>query len=176
MSLEGGWHDSITGVGRRTLEAAYEDNLPFLAGALAFDLLLTSIPFNVVMLAVAGYLVHHQITTQQVSLHELLVRFMPTSADGSESGAFEAVERVLTVMLERRGRLTLFGLPLFLWFSTRLFGGLRAALNEVFDTDERRPWYFGKLLDLLLVCVTGVFLMANGVLSAARREKGSCSS
>jgi membrane protein len=163
---EGGWHDSVTGVGRRTLEAAYEDNLPFLAGALAFDLLLTTIPFIVVLLAVASYLVHHQITTHQISLHELLIRFIPTSADGNESGAFEAVERVLASMLERRGRLTLFGLPLFLWFSTRLFGGLRAALNEVFDTEESRPWPVGKALDLVLVCVAGVFLIANGVLSA----------
>jgi membrane protein len=166
VTTDGGWHSSITGVGRRTLEAAYEDNLPFLAGALAFDLLLTSIPLIAVLLAVASYLVHHQITTYQVSLHELLVRFIPTSSDGSESGAFEAVERVLAAMLERRGSLTLFGLPLFLWFSTRLFGGMRAALNEVFDTDERRPWPVAKLLDLLLVCVAGVFLMANAVLSA----------
>ena len=135
MNRDGGWHDSVPGIARRTLEAAYEDNIPFLAGGLSFDLLLTTIPFIVVLLAVASYLVHHQITTHQVSLHELLVRFLPTGSDGGESGAFEAVERVLAAMVGRRGRLTVVGLPLFLWFSTRLFGGLRAALNEVFDTD-----------------------------------------
>jgi len=166
VNRDRGWDDSIAGIGRRTLEAAYEDNIPFLAGGLSFDLLLTTIPFTVVLLAVVSYLVHHQITTHQVSLHELLVRFLPTGSDGNESGAFEAVERVLVAMIGRRGRLTVVGLPLFLWFSTRLFGGLRAALNEVFDTDERRPWYMGKLLDLFLVCVAGVFLIANGVLSA----------
>jgi len=133
VNRDRGWDDSIAGIGRRTLEAAYEDNIPFLAGGLSFDLLLTIIPFTVVLLAVVSYLVHHQITTHQVSLHELLVRFLPTGSDG---------------------------------ISTRLFGGLRAALNEVFDTDERRPWYMGKLLDLFLVCVAGVFLIANGVLSA----------
>jgi len=166
VNRDGGWHDSITGIGRRTLQAAYEDNIPFLAGGLSFDLLLTTIPFIVLLLAVAGYLVHHQITTYQISLHELLARFIPTSADGSESGAFEASERVLTSVLGRRGSLTVLGLPLFLWFSTRLFGGLRTALNEVFDTEERRPWHVGKLLDLFMVCVAGVFLIANGVLSA----------
>lgn len=166
MNRDGGWHDSIPGIVRRTVEAAYEDNIPFLAGGLSFDLLLTTIPFIVLLLAVASYLVHHQITTHPVSLHELLVRFIPTGSDGSESGAFEAVERVLASELGRRGSLTAVGLPLFLWFSTRLFGGLRAALNEVFDTDESRPVLVAKLLDLLLVCVTGVFLIANGVLSA----------
>jgi membrane protein len=101
-----------------------------------------------------------------VSLHELLVRFLPTGSDGAESGAFETVERVVAGLLARRGRLTVVGLPLFLWFSTRLFGGLRVALNEVFDTDERRPWPVAKLLDLFLVCVAGVFLIAGGLLAA----------
>ena len=41
MKPEGGWHRSVTGVVRRTLEAAYEDNIPFLASALSFDLILT---------------------------------------------------------------------------------------------------------------------------------------
>jgi membrane protein len=39
-------------------------------------------------------------------------------------------------------------------------------LNEVVETEVNRPWHIGKLLDLFLVCVAGVFLIANGVLSA----------
>ena len=166
MNRDGGWHDSIGGVARRALEAAYEDNIPFLASGLSFDLLLTTIPLIVVLLAVVGYLVQHQITTHQVSVHELLARLLPSGSDGRGAVAFEAVERALVGVLRRRGRLTLFGLPLFLWFSTRLFGGLRAALNDVFDTDERRPWPVAKLLDLFMVFVAGVFLVANGLLSA----------
>jgi membrane protein len=166
VNREGGWHNSIPGVVRRTLEATFEDNIPFLASALSFDLLLTTIPFIVLVLAVVGYLVQHQITTHQVSLHELLARLLPTVSGSSAAGAFQAVERALGDVLRLRTRLTLFGLPLFLWFSTRLFGGLRAALNEVFDTDERRPWPMAKLLDLAMVLATGLFLLANGLLSA----------
>src|SRR5207247_849426 len=62
---EGGWHRSVTGVVRRTLEAAFEDNIPFLASALSFDLLLTTLPFIILLLAVVGYLVQHQVTTHQ---------------------------------------------------------------------------------------------------------------
>lgn len=166
MNRDGGWHNSVTGVGRRTLEAAFEDNIPFLASGLSFDLLLTTIPFVVLLLAVGGYLVQHQITTHQVSLHELIARFVPTTASGNEGAAFEAVERALNGALQRRGSLTLVGLPLFLWFSTRLFGGMRAALNEVFDTEENRPWLVAKALDLLMVVAAGVFLVANALLSA----------
>jgi len=171
VKADGGWHRSVTGVARRTLEAAYEDNIPFLASALSFDLLLTVFPFVVLLLAVVGYLVQHQITTQQVDVHELLARFLPTARlgptdGGGGGGAFAQVESALGGVVRHRGRLTAVGLPLFLWFSTRLFSGLRAALNEVFDTDERRPWPVAKLLDLAMVLCTGTLLVLSGVLAA----------
>jgi membrane protein len=168
VKADAGWHRSVTGVVRRALEAAYEDNIPFLASALSFDLLLTIFPFVVLLLAAVGYLVQHQITTQQVQLHELLSRFLPgvPGGDALGGGAFAQVESALSGVVQHRGRLTAVGLPLFLWFSTRLFGGLRAALNEVFDTDERRPWPVAKLLDLGMVLGTGALLVLSGVLAA----------
>jgi membrane protein len=162
----GGWHRSVTGVVRRTVEAAFEDNIPFLASALSFDLLLTVIPFVALLLAAVGALVQHQITTQQVDLHELLARLLPTASGGGPGRAFSELETALGGVISHRGRLTAVGLPLFLWFSTRLFGGLRAALNEVFDTDERRPWPMAKVLDLSMVFCTGALLVLTGLLAA----------
>lgn len=162
---EGGWHRSVTGVVRRTLEAAFEDNIPFLASALSFDLLLTIIPFVALLLAAVGYLVEHQVTTQQVDLHELLARLLPTAAGGPTDKVFTEAESALASVMRHRVRLTAVGLPLFFWFSTRLFGGLRAALNEVFDTDERRSWPMAKLLDLSMVMGTGALLVLGGVLT-----------
>lgn len=165
MRAEGGWHRSVTGIARRTFEAAFEDNIPFLASALSFDLLLTIIPFVALLLAALGYLVQHQITAQQVDLHELLARFLPTTAGGVPEAAFTDVEGALAGVVRQRVRLTAVGLPLFLWFSTRLFGGLRAALNEVFDTDERRPWPVAKLLDLAMVLCTGALLVLGALVT-----------
>jgi len=166
-----GWHQSVRGVVRRTLEAAFEDNIPFLASALAFDLLLTAIPFLALLLALIGYLVQHQLTTHQLQLSELVERFLPPAPDAAGGGAFEQVERVLSGVVAQRARLTLFGVPLFLWFSTRLFGGLRAALDEVFDTEENRPWPMAKLIDLGMVFTTAALLVASTLLPAfeARR-------
>src|SRR5207247_10270493 len=138
VSHVAGWHQSVRGVVRRTLEAAYEDNIPFLASALAFDLLLTAIPFFALLLALVGYLVQHQLATHQLQLSELLERFLPPG------GAFEQVESVLTGIVAQRARLTLFGIPLFLWFATRLFGGPPAALNDVRDPEQYRPWRMGQ--------------------------------
>ncbi len=157
----------MTGVVRRTLEAAFEDNIPFLASALSFDLLLTAIPFVVLLLAVVGYLVQHQVATRQIEVHELIERFLPVHARARGFDAFDQVERVLTDVVRHRGRLTLVGVPLFLWFSTRLFGGLRAALNEVFDTEEFRPWLMAKFTDLMMVLATGVLFVANGLLTTS---------
>jgi membrane protein len=160
-----GWHQSIGGVAKRTFEAAYEDNIPFLASALSFDVILTAIPFLIVLVGVLGSLVHYQITTQEISLAELLQRFLP-QLEGRGAEAVQYVETVLEQMIASRGQLTLVGLPLFLYFSARLFGGLRAALNEVFDTEERRPWWVAKLLDLSLVLLTGSLLLASALLPA----------
>jgi len=160
-----GWHQSIWGVVKPTLELAYEDNIPFLASALSFDVILTSIPFLVLLLAVVGSLVQHQLTTQQLDLAELLRRFMPTER-GPGGDAVRHVEDVLAQVVASRGQLTLIGLPLFVYFSTRLFGGLRAALNDVFDTEEKRPWPLAKMYDLLLVVVTAILLLSSALLPA----------
>ena len=167
MTIHGtrGWHQSVWGVVKRTIEGAYEDNLPFLASALSFDVILTSIPFLALLVAVIGSMVQHQITVQQVDLAELLRRFMP-AASGAGDQAIRNVERVLEQVVATRGQLTLVGLPLFLYFSTRLFGGLRAALNEVFDTEERRPWPLAKLIDLTLVLLTGALMLLSVLLPA----------
>lgn len=165
MRAARGWHQSFWGVVKRTIEGAYEDNLPFLASALSFDVILTAIPFLVVLLAVVGTLVQHQITTQQMDLEELLRRFMPTIR-GPSDAAVRNVERILEQVVASRGQLTLVGLPLFVYTSTRLFGGLRAALNEVFDTEERRSWQVGKLIDLVFVLLTGTLMLLSALLPA----------
>jgi len=167
VNREGGWHRTVPGVVRRTLEAAYEDNIPFLAGALSFDILLTAIPFVGLVLAVVGYLAQYQLAIHQINVHELLERFLPESS-GGETGQFGFIERALGDLVARRGHITLLAAPLFLWFSTRMFGGLRAALNEVFDTEENRSWPIAKLTDLAMVAVEGALFLGNAFASTGR--------
>jgi len=167
VNREGGWHRTVPGVVRRTLEAAYEDNIPFLASAVSFDILLTAIPFVGLVLAVVGYLAQYQLAIHQLNVHELLERFLPESS-GGPNGQFGFIERALGDLVARRGHLTLLAAPLFLWFSTRMFGGLRAALNEVFDTEENRSWPIAKLTDLAMVFVAGALFLANAFASTCR--------
>jgi membrane protein len=164
VSREGGWHRSVIGVVRRTAEAAAEDNVGFLASAISFDLLLTTIPFVVLLLGAVGYVIAHQSTVQQVDVGTLLSQMLPVAGVGP--AALAEIERLVANLAEHRASLTLLGIPLFLWFSTRLFGGLRAALNEVFDVDETRPLLLRKLMDLGVVILVCALLVANGYLLA----------
>lgn len=164
MTRAGGWHQSVVGVVRRTVEAAAEDNVAFLASAVSFDLLLTTIPFAVLLLGAVGYVVAHQSTIQQVDVGTLLAQVLPVGGLGP--AALAELERLLGNLAERRASLTLLGVPLFLWFSTRLFGGLRAALNEIFDTDETRPLLWRKVIDLAVVLLVCALLVVNGYLLA----------
>ncbi len=166
MKVEGGWHQSFVGMVRRTFQAAFEDNVPFLASGLSFDLLLTAIPFAALALAVVGYLVQHQITAHQISVHQLLQRFLPGGPTGRGVDIFDQVEHALGGIVAQRGRLTLYGLPLFIWFAARFFSGLRIALNEVFDTEEVRPWPVAKGTDLAIMLTTAALVVGNALLPA----------
>lgn len=172
MTREGGWHQSVWGVVRRTVEAAFEDNVPFLASGLSFDLLLTAIPYGALVLAGVGYLVQHQITVRQLELHDVLARFLPAPAGGA-GAPFRQVEAMLAGVVQHRARLTLVGLPLFLWFAARLFSGLRIALNEVFDVDEARPWAVAKLTDIGMMLATAALVVANTILVAYSAARAS---
>ena len=141
-----------------------ESNVPFLASGLTFDALLAAIPLLFLILWLVGTLLSAGADAQQVELAEYLRRFLPARA---RSGAdpFEPVMRLLERVVQSRGTLGVLGIPLFVWFSTRLFGSLRAALCEVFDTEETRSWFRGKLTDVALVLVTGLLFVANTALS-----------
>jgi membrane protein len=152
---DAGWHRTLGGVLRRTFDAAVEDNVPFLASALSFDLLLTVPPFALLVLGVIGNVVE----SRDIDVHALIASFLPSAGD------FTGLENMMMDIVAHRGRLTAVGAVLFLWFSTRSFGGLRAALNEVFDTDENRSWPVGKLLDLGMVLATGVMVGTHAWLS-----------
>src|SRR2546422_6852054 len=49
-----------------------------------------------------------------------------------------------------------------------MFGGLRAALNEVFDTEENRSWPRAKLVDIAMVFVAGTPLVGIAFASTSR--------
>jgi len=151
-----GWAASPLGFFRRVLRGAYEDNVAFLASALAFDGLLWTLPFLLVALSVFGFLVGGADPAPEI--RTLLARVLPETP---HYGPFARVTDGLVTVVESRGQLSVWAAPFFLWFSLRLFGSVRTALNDVFDMDETRPWLVAKGTDLLLAVTAAVLLAAN---------------
>ncbi|MGH7703968.1 MAG: YihY/virulence factor BrkB family protein [Gemmatimonadales bacterium] len=153
--------------------AADENNIPFLASALTFDALLAAIPFLLLMLIGLTHLAELSAAASDVDLNRVLERFLPPHSRTGGQDPFAAVERMLTAITRNRGTLSLYAAPLFLWFSTRLFAGIRISLNEVFDVSARpirRHFLVGfllaKLRDVGMVMATVVLFAANTALSA----------
>lgn len=142
---------------RRVYEGAAEANIPFLASALTFDALLAAIPLLLLALSLVGQLLASGADRAQLEVAEYARRLLPTA----QQSGFQPVLNLLDGIARQRSALGVVGLPLFVWFSTRLFGSLRAALCEVFDTEENRSWLRGKLVDVALVLATGLLFVLN---------------
>jgi membrane protein len=160
--VERGWAATARGFVRRVFRGAYEDNVAFLASALAFDGLLWALPFLLVALSVFGFLVGGHDPEPEV--RELLRRLLPATPG---DGPFSRVGNALVGVVESRGQLSVWGAPFFVWFSLRLFGSVRNALNDVFDMDETRPWLLAKATDLLLALTAAILIAANTLTTVA---------
>ncbi len=103
----------------------------------------------------------------------LFHRFLPPHSTLPDRDPFAIIERLLTGITEKRRQLSLYAIPTFLWFSTRLFGGIRTALNDIYDVSLRPEPYrgiltqflFAKLRDAAMVIGTVVLFLANTLLT-----------
>ena len=140
---------------KRVYLKAEEDDLLFLAGAVAFNVLLAAGPFILLLVSIFG-IVLGQVTDPRRMAVEYVFRILPPS---------EAVERttieVVRLLLEGSTGYGLLGLALFLWTSTRLSGTLRGVLKSIFDLPEERDIIRGKIFDLVMVVIAGTLLLLN---------------
>jgi membrane protein len=103
----------------------------------------------------------------------LFHRFFPphTSAPGRDP--FALIERLLAGIAQNRGQISLYAAPAFVWFSTRLFAGVRTSLNDIYDVSARplpRRHFLlnlvtAKLRDSGMVLAVVVLFLANTLLT-----------
>ncbi len=155
------------------MQAADEHSVPFLASALTFDALLAAVPFILLLLVGLAQLAHAVTHGSTVGPVELFHGFFPPHSGLPGRDPFEFIEDLLAKISENSGQLSLYAVPAFIWFSTRLFGGVRTALNEIFDVSLRPPpsrhfaiaYLLGKLRDTGMVLATLVLFLANTVMT-----------
>jgi membrane protein len=102
----------------------------------------------------------------------LFERFFPPHDTRSGQDPFITIELILARLTEVGSSLSLLALPAFLWFSTRLFAGIRTSLNSIYDAWVRpskvnflKRLLLSKLRDLGMVLMVLVLFLANTALT-----------
>lgn len=155
------------------MQAADENNIPFLASAITFDGLLAAVPLVLLLFAGLGILLQWLQGSGPMDPSLLFERFLPPHATAAGSDPFATVEAILGRLTAVGRSLSLVAVPAFLWFSTRLFAGIRTSLNSIYDVGLRAPkrhfvvrFLLGKLRDLGMVSLTLVLFLANTALTS----------
>jgi membrane protein len=135
---------------------------------LTFEALLASIPFILLLFAGLGQLLQFLAGTGPIDQRILFERFFPPHDTRPGLDPFETVEQVLARLTEAGKSLSLVAVPAFVWFSTRLFAGVRTSLNSIYDVWVRpkpmhplKRFVFSKLRDLGMVFMVLILFLAN---------------
>jgi membrane protein len=161
-----GW--TLRDYAKRVWDNSGEDNIFFLAGGIAFNLLLAAVPFVLLLVAGLGYLLEQSVDAIHV-VSAILMRLLPPGVSPGEG----TLEGLLRGIVESRGPVGLYSALLFVWFSTRLFGSLRSVLAEVFDIETDRGIIAGKLFDVKVTVLATVLLVAYTVVNTYIELAGS---
>jgi membrane protein len=136
----------------QALEKFNVDNGFFLSSGIAFNILISLIPFIMLLLALVGTYLY---TDQEVLNH-----FRAYSRDVAPALG-PKVTKTLSDVIENRQIVGIMGFVGLLWISTRVFSSLRIALNIVFGAKRRRAMLRGIVVDLLMVVLVGALLFVS---------------
>ncbi len=149
---------------KRVWDNSGEDNVLFLAGGIAFNLILAALPFVLLLAAGATYLlpllVRSEINSTQ-TVFDFIDRLLPSHEHGPNS----ALDKLVTDLVATRTAVTLYSAIGFVWFSTRLFGSLRTVLASVFDIESERGIIAGKIFDVKITVLSTLLFVASVTVS-----------
>ena len=154
-----GWTYRVGEFLRRLWVKVVEDDVLFMASAVAFNLLVAMLPLILLGIGVTAYALSAHVGDPVEAIVALAVGFFPDGSRGADPSS--AVRNVVAGLLEQRSGLTLFGAFFFVWLSTRLVGTLRVSLRETFDIAQDRSIIQGKIFDIQVVVVGLLLLTLN---------------
>src|SRR6185436_20227971 len=140
-----------------------EDNVLFLAGGIAFNIMLAAVPFLLLVVWGSSYVFgwFHSGANAPDAVLAAIDRFLPINQSGTESD----IHAVLKTLFDARGKIGIIGAVGFVWFSTRLFGSLRTVLANIFDIESERGIIEGKIFDVKITIVATLLFVANVLVS-----------
>jgi membrane protein len=153
-----GW--TVRDYAKRVWDNSSEDNVLFLAGGIAFNILLAAVPFFLLLFAGVTYLLpilYRGQVDSSSAVAFFIDRLLPAHAEAADS----PIHKFVTDILGARRSFTIYGAIGFIWFSTRLFGSLRTVLADVFDIESERGIIQGKIFDIEITIVATLLFVAN---------------
>lgn len=141
---------------RRLWRKGGRDDLFFLAGGVAFSIVLAGVPFFLLLASGLGYVLNDTGSSASAAVAGFLQALLPDTISGDGS----VLDPVLQEVVGSRGSAGAFGAIAFVWFSTRLFGAMRSVLTRVFEEQQSHGIVWGKLLDVYATLVSTVLIVA----------------
>jgi membrane protein len=158
--------DAAKDYARRIWNQSGEDNVFFLAGGLAFNILLALVPFALLLISGTSFVLGRQPADAANTIIGLIDSLLPQGAPAPGQLLRQLVEDVMRT----RGTVGLYSAITFAWFSTRLFGSLRSVLALIFDGSDRGI-VAGKLFDfgatIVATLAVAVYVVFSAYLSLA---------
>lgn len=157
-----GW--TIRDYAKRVWDNSGEDNVLFLAGGIAFNIMLAAVPFVMLVVWSSSYLfsAFNSSLNAAETVLSAIDRFLPLH----EGSAGEAIRTMLVNLFNARGKIGLYGAIGFVWFSTRLFGSLRTTLANIFDIESERGIIEGKIFDIKITVIASVLFILSMAVTA----------
>ncbi|HEV7991987.1 MAG TPA: YihY/virulence factor BrkB family protein [Gemmatimonadaceae bacterium] len=145
---------------KRVWDNSGEDNVLFLAGGIAFNILLAAVPFVLLLVWGIAQILHNRMEANRLVV-QYLDRVLPSHVESPDAPTHKIIEDILTA----HAQLGIFSALGFVWFSTRLFGSLRTVLASVFDIEQERGIIQGKIFDIKITILSTILITANTLIS-----------
>lgn len=159
-----GWQLLLSELGRhprrmlilaqRSVFEFLDDDGPQLAAAISYHVLLSVFPLVILVVSIFGLIVDEQSVRDQVV--QAVSTYIPLTPGGQHS-----LQQLIMRMQGASAAVGLFGLVGVVISASGMMTSTRRALTRAWDTDDRRSFFKGRLLDLALVAVGGAVLIAS---------------
>jgi len=146
---------------KRVWDNSGEDNVLFLAGGIAFNILLAAVPFVLLLVWGLSAVLHNQPAEANRLVVNYLDRVLPSHVESPDA----PTHKIIGDILSAHAQLGIWSALTFVWFSTRLFGSLRTVLASVFDIEQERGIIQGKIFDIKITVLSTILITANTAIS-----------
>src|SRR5690606_29421443 len=159
------WFDDVRDFVRRVIKSAEEDNIFFMAGAIAFNVLVAIVPLILAALGVAGLMLRARAADPGSFILNYVNEVLPGALSAVNETFVENLRSGLNDLIQQSSGLLSLSTLFFIWVATRLVGTVRTALREIFDIHQDRGIVAGKIFDIKMVIAAGTLLAINVALT-----------